>query len=91
MQKILTPVLKITHQPPDNLEEYKKEFGSVGVQLHAAVCKARVTVTTQSSSNPSVTQTSNIYIKNISFFMVFKFYIDCIQIHNLEQLLVDQL
>ncbi|XP_025191478.1 transcription initiation factor TFIID subunit 6 [Melanaphis sacchari] len=56
--KILTPVLKITHSPPDNLEEYKKEFGSVGVQLHAAVCKARVTTTTQSTSNQTVTQTN---------------------------------
>lgn len=57
-QKILTPVLKITHSPPDNLDEYKKEFGSVGVQLHAAVCKARITTTTQSTSNQTVTQTS---------------------------------
>ncbi|MCP6484574.1 hypothetical protein NL492_27605, partial [Klebsiella pneumoniae] len=55
---ILTPVLKITHQPPDNLDDYKKEFGSVGIQLHAAVCKARLTITTQSSSNQTVTQTS---------------------------------
>lgn len=61
----MTPVLKLTHQPPDNLEEYKKEFGSVGAQLHTAVCKARVTITTQSSSNPSVTQTSKIYTNNI--------------------------
>lgn len=53
-------MLKTTHQPPDNLEEYKKEFGSVGVQLHAAVCKARVTSTTQSSSNQAVPQTSKI-------------------------------
>lgn len=52
--------MKTTHQPPDNLEEYKKEFGSVGVQLHAAVSKARVTSTAQSSSNQAVTQTSKI-------------------------------
>lgn len=51
-------MLKTTHQPPDNLEEYKKEFGSVGIQLHAAVCKARLTTTTQSLSNQTITQTS---------------------------------
>lgn len=53
-------MLKTTHQPPDNLEEFKKEFGSIGVQLHAALCKARATVTTQSSSTQPVTQTSKI-------------------------------
>jgi len=58
LQKILTPVLKITHSPPDSLEEYKKEFGSVGVQLHAAVCKARTATTTQSTNNQALTQTS---------------------------------
>lgn len=58
-------MLKITHQPPDNLEEYKKEFGSVGVQLHAAVCKARVTVSSQNSNNQTVTQTSTFSINEI--------------------------
>lgn len=66
LQKILTPVLKITHSPPDSLDEYKKEFGSVGVQLHAAVCKARTTTIIQSTSNQTVTQTSkSIYLNKI--------------------------
>lgn len=64
LQKILTPVLKITHSPPDNLDEYKKEFGSVGVQLHAAVCKARTTTIMQSTSNQNVTQTSKFMCLN---------------------------
>lgn len=65
-------MLKITHQPPDNLEEYKKEFGSVGVQLHAAVSKARVTNSTQSSSNQTVTQTSKILIiVFLRFYLIF--------------------
>lgn len=59
-------MLKITHQSPDNLEEYKKEFGSVGVQLHAAVCKARVTVTTLSSNNQTTTQTSKFLSDKIN-------------------------
>lgn len=69
-------MLKVTHQPPDNLEEYKKEFGSVGVQLHAAVCKARATNPTQSSSNQTVTQTSkslnnDVYINIFLFKIIF--------------------
>jgi transcription initiation factor TFIID subunit 6 len=59
-------VLKITHQPPDNIEEYKKEFGSVGVQLHAAVCKARVIVTSQNSNNQTTTQTSKFWPDKIN-------------------------
>lgn len=55
-------MLKTTHLPPDNLDEYKKEFGSIGIQLHAAVCKSRVMLPTQSSSNLSITQTSKILI-----------------------------
>lgn len=55
-------MLKTTQQIPDNLEDYKKEFGSVGIQLHAAVCKARLTATAQSSNNQTVTQTSKIKI-----------------------------
>lgn len=69
-------MLKTTHQPPDNLEEYKKEFGSVGAQLHAAVCKARTTTTTQSSSNQTVTQTSKILLNIIYiyiFYLIFYF------------------
>jgi len=64
LQKILTPVLKITHSPPDSLDEYKKEFGSVGVQLHAAVSKARTTTIIQSTSNQTVTQTSKLICFN---------------------------
>ncbi|XP_050433272.1 transcription initiation factor TFIID subunit 6 isoform X1 [Adelges cooleyi] len=56
--KILTPVLKIMYQTPDVLEDYKKEFGSVGTQLYAAVTKARASVAGQSANNTTVTQTS---------------------------------
>ncbi|VVC45247.1 Histone-fold,TATA box binding protein associated factor (TAF),Armadillo-like helical,TAF6, C-terminal HEAT [Cinara cedri] len=52
--KVLIPALKTTHQLPENVEEYKKEFGSIGVTLFAAVWKARPS----SSSNQTVTQTS---------------------------------
>uniref|UniRef100_A0A1B6INQ8 Transcription initiation factor TFIID subunit 6 n=1 Tax=Homalodisca liturata TaxID=320908 RepID=A0A1B6INQ8_9HEMI len=46
--KVLTPLLKSSKQPPDNLEEYKSEFGSLGQMLHGAVVKARTAATTPS-------------------------------------------
>lgn len=53
---MLTPLLKTTH--PENVEEYRKEFGTVGISLYAAVCKVRATIVSESSSNQ--TQTSKI-------------------------------
>ncbi|XP_014240401.1 transcription initiation factor TFIID subunit 6 isoform X1 [Cimex lectularius] len=51
--KLLTPILKSTRSPPDNYEEYKAEFGSLGSILHSAVVKARM------SSNPAQPLTVN--------------------------------
>jgi hypothetical protein len=47
-QKILPPALKQMRSTPDNIEDYKQEYGYLGAALHAAVVKARqaVTVTT---------------------------------------------
>jgi len=42
--------------------------------LHAAVCKARLTITTQGSSNQTVTQTSSILFNKI-YIYCFVFYI----------------
>ena len=42
LQRVLAPVLKAHKSSPDNLEEYKTEFGAyLGPSLHAAVVKAR--------------------------------------------------
>lgn len=76
LQKILTPVLKITHSSPDSMDEYKKEFGSVGIQLHIAVCKARSTTIVQSTSNQTVTQTSKLICLNkILYIIMFVLYL----------------
>lgn len=40
-QKILPPLLKTIRSPPDNLEEYKCDYGFLGIALHSAVQKAR--------------------------------------------------
>ena len=47
-----TPILKTVKQPPDNLEDYKDEFGSIGQFLHASVSRSR-------SSAPSSSATSS--------------------------------
>lgn len=39
-------MLKASKQPPDNLEEYRSEFGSLGPVLQGAVLKARTATTT---------------------------------------------
>lgn len=52
--KVVAPVLKSIRNPPDYIEEYKQEFGYLGVALHGAVLKAR----TQPA--PSTTASCNI-------------------------------
>lgn len=54
-------MLKITPQLLNNVEEYKNEFGSIGILLYAAVCKARVTILPESLNNQTVTHTSKVY------------------------------
>ena len=48
-------MLKTFRQPPDNLEDYKTEFGYLGPLLHAAVVKARQTPTCTTASNTKTT------------------------------------
>lgn len=53
LQKILTPLLKSMRSPPDVVEEYVSEFGSLGVTLHTAVVKARTAASTPTASAPA--------------------------------------
>ncbi|CAG0885829.1 unnamed protein product [Darwinula stevensoni] len=48
--KFLPPVLKTLRNPPDNLEEYKAEFGYLGNALHSGVMRARMQGASQSSA-----------------------------------------
>jgi len=47
--KSVSPVLRSMRNPPDNIEHYKTEFGSLGAPLHGGVEKARK----QSGNKPS--------------------------------------
>ena len=48
-----TPILKAVKQPPDVLEDYKEEFGSIGQYLHLHVSRSR-------SSGPPASTTSAV-------------------------------
>lgn len=53
----MAPIIKGMTNPPDYLEEYKIEYGYLGLALHAAVMKARTqptpTTTVSSAGVPS--------------------------------------
>ncbi|KAJ1528842.1 hypothetical protein ONE63_007216 [Megalurothrips usitatus] len=51
--KVVPPILKNVRSPPDSLEEYKAEYGYIGIALHSAVLKARATPQTPSSGSGS--------------------------------------
>ncbi|CAH1797064.1 unnamed protein product [Owenia fusiformis] len=54
--KVVAPALKQTRTPPDNIDDYKEEFGAyMGQLLHAAVTKARQ-VLPVSSTGPRTPQ-----------------------------------
>lgn len=62
--KVLAPVIKSIRNSPDNLEEYKQEYGYLGPALHSAVIKARTqptpVTTTTSTTNSSIPCSSTI-------------------------------
>jgi len=48
--------LKASRQPPDNIDEYRQEFGYLGPALHGAVSRGRVqTQSTAQSASSSLT------------------------------------
>jgi len=53
--KVMSALLKVSRPPPDNIEEYRQEFGFLGPTLHAAVSRGRGQTQT---SNPSVSASS---------------------------------
>ena len=55
----MVPILKASRQPPDNLDDYKQEFGFLGPALQASVTRARAQGTTASiSSSGSLSTTA---------------------------------
>ena len=53
-----TPVIKTVKQPPDNLDDYKEDFGSIGQYLHTSVTRSRNSGQS-SSSTPSIPSGTN--------------------------------
>lgn len=52
--KYVSPVLKSLRDPPDNVEEYKSLYGSLGVYLHTGVTRARQQSGSKSGQNPGL-------------------------------------
>ncbi|XP_050085890.1 transcription initiation factor TFIID subunit 6 isoform X2 [Anopheles aquasalis] len=64
LQKAVPPVLKTLRNPPDLVEEYKRDYGCLGPTFHQGVVKARsaspsATGATTSSSVPSTASSSS--------------------------------
>merc|ERR550534_1349615 len=54
--KVMSGFLKASRQPPDNIDEYRQEFGYLGPALHGAVSRGRVqTQSTAQSASSSLT------------------------------------
>lgn len=47
--KVMVPILKVIRQPPDNLDDYRQEFGYLGPALQVSVSRSR----TQSGGTPA--------------------------------------
>ena len=52
--KYVSPVLKSLRDPPDNIEEYKVLYGSLGVYLHTGVTRARQQSGNKGGQTPGV-------------------------------------
>nr|CAH7741909.1 unnamed protein product [Callosobruchus chinensis] len=57
--KVLAPILRSTRQPPDNLEEYRQDYGYLGGTLHSAVLKARTQPATTAPTSSNVATSSS--------------------------------
>lgn len=57
----MIPILKVTRQPPDNVDDYRQEFGYLGPALHAAVTRARAQTTTPTVS-AGITSATGIFV-----------------------------
>nr|CAI5827158.1 unnamed protein product [Callosobruchus analis] len=57
--KVLAPILRSTRQPPDNVEEYRQDYGYLGGTLHAAVLKARTQPATTAPTSSNVATSSS--------------------------------
>lgn len=61
--RTLAPVLKAFRTPPDNMDDYRNDYGYLGNLIHGAVVRARQqstpTITTTPTTRPTVTLTQS--------------------------------
>ncbi|XP_046445654.1 transcription initiation factor TFIID subunit 6-like [Daphnia pulex] len=57
--KVMVPILKVTRQPPDNIDDYRQEFGYLGPALHGAVTRARSQNTTPAASSTGISSAAS--------------------------------
>ncbi|XP_039443195.1 transcription initiation factor TFIID subunit 6 [Culex pipiens pallens] len=62
LQKVCSPVLKTLRNPPDVVEEYKKDYGFLGPTIHQGVIKARTAPPTATTC----TSSSSVSVNNVS-------------------------
>lgn len=60
LQKSCAPVLKTLRNQPDIVEEYKKDYGFLGLTLHQAVVKARNAPPSSGNNNSNSSAVSNV-------------------------------
>ncbi|XP_050309389.1 transcription initiation factor TFIID subunit 6-like [Anthonomus grandis grandis] len=58
--KVMTPIIKTLRGPPDNVEDYKQDYGYLGFSLHGAVAKARTQITAPASSSANSATSSGV-------------------------------
>lgn len=42
----MAPLLRVSRQPPDNIDDYRQDFGYIGPALQAAVTRVRAQTST---------------------------------------------
>lgn len=62
LQKACSPVLKTLRNPPDVVEEYKKDYGFLGPTLHQGVIKARTAPPPTPASTSASVSAANVSI-----------------------------
>ncbi|XP_065073837.1 transcription initiation factor TFIID subunit 6 isoform X2 [Ochlerotatus camptorhynchus] len=62
LQKACSPVLKTLRNPPDVVEEYKKDYGFLGPTLHQGVIKARTAPPPTPASTSASASAANVSI-----------------------------
>lgn len=70
LQKVLAPILKTLKSPPDNVDEYKAEYGYLGSIIHSAVVRARTSSTSTPTSRTTLSVSQVRHLSDYSIFLM---------------------